>query len=294
MPDPEDDPIEPAPEGASCAEHPERDALVTCPRCGSYCCIVCWQGAVRRCHACLLRDPGPPVHWAEPDRGLVSRFFATIADAVHPRASAVRFTRGTVTKAIPFLLLTFLPLALLSGVIPFTHTLGFGPRWAVMFIGTPTEAQLALDVAQAAGLGLLVAAARLGVLGACFAALVSAQGKKIESQPAWQVMLYRAWLVPCSGASGIVLGLVIWGFPPELTDGMRVFAEVASLVPLMLLLAAMISTARQAHGVGPIMSMVIVLASFLAMYIAEHALYQLMGPLLPSSEALRQAVEAAR
>ena len=86
--------VETAPEGSTCANHPERPALVTCPRCGSYCCISCWHGAVLRCHECLLRDPMPPVPWADPERGRGAGFLRTIADAPAPTRTAAQFTRG--------------------------------------------------------------------------------------------------------------------------------------------------------------------------------------------------------
>ncbi|MBZ0120391.1 MAG: hypothetical protein K8H88_25590, partial [Sandaracinaceae bacterium] len=86
MSDRDDEPIESPPEGASCAEHPERPAAVICPRCGNYACLACWHMTVRRCHACLMRDPAaaaPPIPW-ETQSNVFARFFGTLATAVRP------------------------------------------------------------------------------------------------------------------------------------------------------------------------------------------------------------------
>jgi hypothetical protein len=245
----DDERVESAPEGSQCAVHPDRDALVTCPRCGSYCCIACWHNAVRRCHECLLRDPGIRVPWVDPERGPLSRFFGTLGDAFRPRSSAPGFARGSWRSGISFALLTYLPLAVVAGVIPYTHRLGFGPSWAVSFLGgAPTSTELALDVLRAAGLGLLVTSLKLALLALPFLHLVRAYGEPVESGPAAQALLYRGWLLPMGA---LLLGTVVWGLPLEPTEGTLIFAQVVSLVPLLLLLSSMSSAARMAAGVGP-------------------------------------------
>ena len=288
----EDEPVSAAPEGSTCAAHPERSALVTCPRCGSYCCIACWHGAVKRCHACLLRDPLPSVPWADPERGLGARLFATLGQAFSPTASAATFTRGRWQSGISFALLTALPIALLSGIIPFTHLLRFGPAGIVAMIGSPTGSDIALDVVQAAGLGLLFGAIKLAVMTIPFLSLSKAYGSPNDAQPAHQVMLYRGWLLLLGGRTGLLLGLVIWGLPADPSDTMQRVAEIISLLPLMALLWSMTSTARVA-GVGPIASMVVVLIPFVVLFLVEPLALEAIRPLLPDSEAIRQAVESA-
>jgi hypothetical protein len=280
--------VESAPEGSSCAVHPERAALVTCPRCGSYCCVACWHDAVKRCHECLLRDPGVRVPWADAERGLAPRFFGTLADAFRPRASAPGFARGSWRAGVSFALLTFLPLALVAGIIPYTHRLGFGPSFSVSFLGgAPSAAALALDVLQAAALGLFVTAVKIALLAAPFLHLVRAYGEPVESGPAAQVLLYRGWLLPLGT---LLLGVVVWGLPLEPTEGTLVVTQVVSLLPLLLLLSAMSSTARMAAGVGPIAAVVVVLVPFVLMFLVEPLVHQLLAPWLPDPQSLRDAV----
>lgn len=288
-----DDEIEGAPEGASCAEHPERTALVTCPRCGSYCCVACWQPTSQRCHRCLVLDPPEVTPWADRSRGLFPRLVATLVDAARPTASAVGFASGEWRAGISFALLTFVPLALLAGVVPLTHTLGFLPPFRVVTLGAPSEAALGLDVAQAVGLGFVVKTLELILLGLPFLSLCRAYGKPVASEPARQVLLYRAWLLPLGGPIGILLSLLVWGVPLEGSDALTAAAQVLSLAPLLVFLWAMSATAR-VQGVGPVAAMVVVLVSFLVMYFGEALLVQeLLAPLMPDSETSREALEAA-
>ncbi|MFK7988618.1 MAG: hypothetical protein AB8I08_21540 [Sandaracinaceae bacterium] len=288
--------VESAPEGAHCAVHPERSALVTCPRCGSYCCIACWQGQPARCHACLLRDPGPPVPWAERDKGFGARFFGTLAGAFQPRGRAVEFTRGEWRPSLSFAALTFLPLSMLSGIVPLTHHLGFG-SFQVTLLGSPDAAALALDVAQAVGLGLAIMLAKLGLLMAAFTSLARAFGPAratLPSEPGRQVMLYRAWLLPLAGSTGLLLSMILWGMSPEPSEAVLTLARLTSIAPLVLMLSSMLGVARQAYGIGPFASLLVVFLPFLAVFTMEPLLFGLLEPLLPSSEAMEQAVELGR
>jgi hypothetical protein len=50
----------PVPEGARCAEHPERVAKHTCVRCGNYVCVTCLAGPYQRvCRTCNERSGTP-------------------------------------------------------------------------------------------------------------------------------------------------------------------------------------------------------------------------------------------
>jgi hypothetical protein len=290
-------PIEPAPEGASCAEHPSRSAVVTCPRCGSYCCLGCWHGPSGRCQACLQREALPPVPWADPSLPWPKRFARTLGDAVSPSSSATGFLRGHWRSALGFALLTALPLALLSGVIPFTHRLGF-TRMQIAVLGEPSDAELALDVLQGMGMGLLFSVVKLLCLLVPYVSLVRAYGRPdgLRSGPATQVMLYRAWLLPVGGAHGLVLGLVLWALPLEptqsLSAGVMALLSAMSLLPLMMLLWAMTATARAA-GAGPFSSLAVVLVPFLALFFAEPMLVDALEPWLPSSAAMEEALSLA-
>lgn len=284
----DDQPIESPPEGASCAEHPERDALVTCPRCGSYCCIACWHGAVRRCHACVLREPGPPVPWEDRERGIAARFFATLADAFRPTRSAPSFLRSNWRPALWFAVLTFVPTALLAGIIPFTHTLVFGAG-QVRLVGAPTGQDIAIDVARAAGIGLLVASAKLLCLIVPYHSLTRAYASRGNPPAALASMLYRGWLVPFAE---LALGLLTWAVPGDPSQQAFAIVWAASLVPLIVLISSMLATARMASGVGPIAALVVVLVPFVVMMVFTPIGMQALAPWLPDSEAIRRVVQA--
>jgi len=280
-----DDPIEAPPEGASCGTHPEREALVTCPRCGSYCCIACWHNAVHRCHACLVRDPGPVVPWQDHERSLPARFFATLGDAFRPTRSAPTFVSASVRSGLSFAFLTFVPVALLSGIVPYTHTLGFGLSFSVATLGSPSGADIGLDIARAAGIGLLIAVAMLALLAVPYHSLSRAYGAKEQPPASLAVMLYRAWLIPLGG---LVSSILVWGLPGEPDSNVRLIIEVASMVPLLMLVSAMLSTARMASGVGPVASLVVVLVPFVLLMTVAPIGLEAIRPWLPDPELIRE------
>jgi hypothetical protein len=277
------------PEGATCAEHPERDALVTCPRCGSYCCLTCWHSAVQRCHACLLRDPGPPVPWEDGGRGLVARLGSTLADAFRPSRSAPAFARSRWTSSISFALLSFIPLALVSGVIPYTHSLVFGAG-QVQVIGNPGSAALALDVARAGLIGLVVALAKLLCIGIPYQSLSRAYASRGNRTAGLSAILYRGWLIPLAE---VVLGLLVWLLPAEPTETATMFVWIASLVPLIVLISSLLAIARMASGVGPIAALIVVLVPFVLMMVVTPIGLSALRPWLPDPEVVRQLAGSA-
>ena len=284
----EERPIESPPEGASCAEHPERDALVICPRCGSFCCIACWHGSLRRCAGCLARDPGPPVPWEDASLALPRRFAKTLTDAFRPSRSAPSFATSEWKAAFSFFLLTFLPVALLAGIIPYTHTLLFGAG-VVRLLGSPSTQMIAIDVARAAGLGLLVEGTKLLCLTVPYLSLSRAYGSGRHPHAGLSVMLYRGWLVPLTK---VLFGLLNWLLPveTELTVAALVLLCLAC-TPLVLLISSMLSGARVASGVGPIAALVVALVPFVVMILATQlGLLQVLAPWIPDPEAVRQAV----
>ena len=287
----DDDPIEGAPEGASCAEHEGAAALVTCPRCGSYCCVTCWQPTHRRCQACLLREPVEPVPWTEPDRSFVARLFWTVAAAIRPRATAAGFAHAPWRGALSFAALTLLPVAAVAGVIPFTHRLAFGNRWSVSPLRDPSGTELALDIAGAMGLGVLVGVAQLALVAGVFSLLATRRDDpRYQGGAALSAVLYRGWLLPMGGSSGLLLGLVIWGFPLNVDSTMQIFAGLASIAPLLLLTAALIATARQACGHGPLRALFVGLLPVVILLSLEPMLLTLLGPLLPEPAVIDAAM----
>lgn len=228
--------------------------------------------------------------WVDPNKGAFARFFGTLAGAFQPRARAVEFTRGDWKPSIGFALLTFVPLAMLSGVVPLTHHLLFG-NGRLTIVGEPDSTTLFIDIGQALGLGLLIMLLKLGLLMAAFTSLAGALGKSLPSEPGRQLMLYRAWLLPLAGSTGLLLSAIVWGMSAAPSEAMQTVAQLVSVAPLVLLLSGMLGVSRQAYGVGPFASLVVVFVPFLAMFTMEPLLLGLLEPFLPSSEAMQQAIE---
>lgn len=266
--------IELPPEGATCAEHPERGALAVCPRCGAYACLACWHQPIRRCHACLMRDPAaaaPPIAWEEPGRGLVSRLAGTMKSALRPISSAPAFARGDAAAPRSFVLLTFVPLALLGAIVPFTHTLLFGPTFQISTITpsggvAPDAAAIALDVAQAAGIGLLLGVAQLVALAVPYASLSRAYANGGHPPAPVRAVLYRAFLLPLAE---VLYYLVVWSAPESPPEALLVIAALLRVLPLALLFASLRAAARMASGTGPFASLAVTLVPFAAMLLVN-------------------------
>jgi len=284
-PDKEPTKLEVPPEGANCHEHPESLAIVVCPRCGHYACLSCWHDPIARCHACLMLDPlaaGEPVPFEDSALSPPMRLLKTFGAAIAPSRTAPGFVRGTVGPAFAFALLSFVPIALLAGIVPFTATLLFEPVLAWRLVGTPTDAEVATDIARAAGLGLLLWGAQALVLGTAYASLVRAYLTKGHAPAAARAVLYRIWLLPLTGGLMDLGGLV--GLSPDL-------ASILGLLPLVLLMSALIAAARMGAGVGRFSSFVVVMVPVIAMLLAQVFLVRALQPILPDSEAINRSRE---
>jgi hypothetical protein len=262
-----------APEGAHCAVHPERGAAFTCPRCGNYACPSCWHPSVERCGPCLSRDPteaAAPVPWERGDRPALLRFFATLASALRPIHTAPAFARDDVAAALRFLWLSALPLALLTGVIPYTRTLLFKGAFEVVLVGHPSGLGIALDVARAALAELALNAVRLGCLLLPFASLVRAYSHPQRMNAALRVMFYRFWLLP---ATLLLFYLAIGALPAPRNAAalppVWAVVQVARQLGAVLLMLAMGATARLACGLGLVMSVVVVIVPFLLLGLVD-------------------------
>lgn len=259
-----------APEGAHCAQHPEREAEFTCPRCGSYACESCFQLRSARCAQCLSRDPTestPPIPWERPDLPALARFFATLGTAFSPVRSAPAFAREDVGTALRFMLLSAFPLALLAGVIPHTRTLFFAGNFSIRVLGHPSAAEIALDVVRAAAVEALLTLLQLGALVLPFASLVRAYSVPPRVHAAVRAIYYRIWLLP---AAVLASYLLRFGLPaPDPTTMLEslpfgwIVASYLPLIACMLVMMSMTSTARFACRLGPGMSAVVVLVPVL-------------------------------
>jgi hypothetical protein len=237
-----------------------------------------------------MRDPaaaGDPVAWEDDRRSLPARFFLTLGAALAPSRSAPGFARGEIGPALVFALLSFVPVALASGIIPYTATLLFEPPFAFRTIGTPSDAEIVADVARAAGLGLFVWTAQALVLGTAYASLVRAYLSKGHPAAAPRAVLYRAWLLPSTMLWMSVAGLVTR--EPQVAATL----ELLGVLPLVLLVAAMIATARMGGGVGRFTSFVVVLVPVVVMLFAQAFIARALAPLLPDPALLEAAARAA-
>jgi hypothetical protein len=279
----EDPPIESPPEGSSCAEHSDRPALVICPRCGSFACLSCWHGALKRCHACVVRQPPPPVPWEDPSRNLISRFFGTLGDAGSPVLTAPSFRKDGTGRALVFFLLTFVPLASLAGIVPYTARLLFGPALTIQLVGEPTDAEIAMDVARAAGVGLAVSIAQWLALAVPFASLSNAFAEKGHPDAPMRAMLYRGWLLALFFVAQYVLPIVL----PE-SAGLF-FGTVLSLVPFVLLLGAMRATTRMGSGVGALTALLTIGVPFALMIGSTFFLERGVRAVVPELDRIEEA-----
>lgn len=277
-----------APEGATCGEHPERPAHFTCPRCGSYACVFCWHPAVDRCNACLARDPteaAPPVPWEEEGAGLVDAYLRTLGAAFHPVRTAPAFARDAVGPAWRFLWLTAVPLTLLAGIIPHTRTLEFGDGFGIRLIGHPDGAAIAFDVVRALAVQAAHFVVELAAIALPYTSLVRAYAHPKRRDAALRAVLYRAWLMP---AAVLVYYIGVWGLPAP-QDGVAppgfnllVLFRVGLPVFLMVTMGA---TARLACGLGPFMSIIVVVVPFILSVFVDGIAVRGIEAVLPPLEA---------
>lgn len=282
-----------APEGANCAEHPGRPALFTCPRCGSYACVVCFHTAVDRCQRCLARDPteaAPPLPWERREEPLFRRFARTLGSAFAPVRTAPAFAHAGVRAPLRFMLLSVVPLALLAGVIPHTRTLLFEGGFKVRVIGTPMPGQLeiALDVARAMGLQLLLTAVECLCVALPFVSLCRAYAPQ-RTHAAVRSMYYRLWLLPAFSLLFFLVPLAlpapIEGVQPFWASMFALTAFAFSALLRVLLFVTMNSTARLACGLGPWLSIVVVLVPAGVWMAAKPFVDEAAVRLLPAIDA---------
>jgi hypothetical protein len=270
-----------APEGAVCAEHQDRPASFTCPRCGNYACMFCWHSVSQRCDACLKRDPAaaaPPLPWETLEGSPLTRFVRTLGSAFRPVQSAPAFARPALRPAIVFFVLSAVPLAALAGVIPNTKTLMFGSALAVTLQGQPTEVQIVLDVAIAMLLQLASFGLEFVALALPFTSLVRAYTPEAQRPAAWRVLMYRSWLAPCAS---LLFFLGLWILPggskPNEPTQLLSALILLQFVLNALLLVSMRATARLACGIGALLSFVVVAVPLVVCTIAQVFVARLMG-----------------
>jgi hypothetical protein len=277
-----------APEGASCAEHPERNAHFTCPRCGSFACASCWHPSVARCTRCLRRDPteaAPPIAWEQAGRSLPARYLATLASAFSPLRSAPAFAHSDVRAAQRFALLSAAPFALLAGIIPHTRTLLFKSNLQVEVLGNAGTTEIALDILRAAGVQLTITLVELLCLMLPFVSLVRAYAPG-KQHAAARVLYYRLWMRPFTW---LLLFAAVWLVPeidPKAPGAalalLTALDLLRSLIAPVLLFMAMGATARMACGLGPGVSIIVVTIPAILLFVVQGLLQLGVDRLLPA------------
>ena len=273
-----------APEGATCELHPERPALIRCPQCSGDACIACWHYSIDRCERCLRADPAAaaePIPW-ETTGPLARRVLGTLFAALRPTRTAPSFAQSDTSRAWLFALGATVPLLMLRGVIPLTHTIRFGPYFAVTPIGQPTAGEIGLDILQAMTLSLGMGLIALSVGGFAYVNLSKAYGDERAVSSALRFLLYRSWLLPLSHSSGLSYAVAVWGFPERPTLDVQLLAVIGSTIPLLLFFVGSRATARMASAVPPLASFAVTLIPLFLLGFVETVLIELSAPWLPS------------
>jgi hypothetical protein len=273
-----------APPGAICAEHPERPATFTCPRCGNYACLFCWHPVAERCDTCLKRDPAaaaPALPWETQQGSGLQRFVRTLSTAFQPIHSAPAFARPGLRRPLLFFLLSALPLSALAGIIPKTKTLLFGSSLNVVVEGHATQGAIALDVVRAMLIGVALFGVDFAALALPYTSLVRAYAEPTRHSAALRVLLYRSWLAPFAVLFCYVL---VWALPagakPEEPSAFSQLILVVGIVLHILLLSSMRASARLACGIGALLSFVVVAVSLIVFLFVQVFEAKLLGLLL--------------
>jgi hypothetical protein len=231
-----------------------------------------------RCDTCLQRDPAaaaPALPWETQQGSALSRFFRTLAGSFRPLLTAPAFARPGGVRALRFFLLSAVPLAALSGIIPHTKTLLFGNS-AIILQGHPTTLGIALDVLRAMGIQLGAFTVEFVAVALPYVSLTRAYSPAERHAAAMRVLLYRSWLSPFAT---LFVNVASWVLPSSGgSDGFPRFFEpfaIAHMLLHLLLLSSLRATVRLACGIGPLLSYVIVIVSVIV-----WALVQLFWNLL--------------
>jgi hypothetical protein len=182
-------------------------------------------------------------------------------------------------RALRFFLLTAVPLAALSGIIPHTKTLLFGNA-AIIVQGHPTTIEIALDVLRAMGMQLGTFSVELAAIALPYVSLTRAYAPAERHAAAARVLLYRSWLSPFAT---MFINIASWILPSSGgSDGFPKFFEpfaIGHMLLNLLLLSSLRATLRLACGIGPLLSYVIVIVSVIVWALVQMFWNLLLGML---------------
>jgi len=218
------------------------------------------------------------IPWETRKKHNLRAWWLTLRSALTPIQSAAAMPSAS-NAAWSFALISWLPLAALEGILPYTRTLNFVGVFQVRTLGKVTSSIVAWDIVQAVGLSLAVATLSAVSLLLPYASLTRAYASGMAPQLPFRFMGYRLWLLPMQG---ILTALVIWALPRQDATTL-LFAEMIGVLPLLLLLSGMQATARICGGVGAFTSLAIVLIPFTVLTVVR---WVVLPPLLPPSSPL--------
>lgn len=224
-------------------------------------------------------NPKQVFPWEETSKPFLSRWATTLASAFQPLRYAPLMVGSLRTHALRFFLLSFLPLSLLEGVIPYTHTLRFGPSFQVLITGAHSNEVILMDVLQAMGLSLGLRLIFFMALTLPYISLARAYGKPERQEAALNSMLYRAWLLPLQG---LILYVLVWSSPKAPAMEFQLLMQLLSIIPIFFMLSCMRATARLACEVGPWASVAVVLVPFALWMATELLILPFLSPWIPA------------
>jgi hypothetical protein len=205
-----------------------------------------------------------PIAWEDDERPWHHKLFATLGSTFRPIDSLHAIANGPLFPALRFALLTALPFMLLWAVTPFTHTLMFGPEFALDILPSKSSLPVWLDLLRAMGIGLGLSIISLLSWALPFASLVRAfsDGSRTEdpSIAAWRTALYRTWIVPFGTTA---LYFVSWGMPRDPSPfALELTLLTFEMVPRVVILIHCHALARYfgATGLGALAVSVVPLA----------------------------------
>lgn len=187
-----------------------------------------------------------PMPWEDTSRSLVARFWGTLTNALAPVRGVPALCTGSVGPAVTFALVTALPLMLVWGIMPFTHTLLFRPPFQVAPTSAAQDMPVWFDVVKAMGIGFVISLAAQLSWALPFMSLLRAFAdarlpQAVVSIVSKRFVLYRAWLVPFGW---LAFQLVGWATPEGTAEPVLMLALVFfRFVPHVLVLLGAQATA---------------------------------------------------
>jgi hypothetical protein len=184
---------------------------------------ACYTGAVPYIEPEDFRPEQPlrpkvagPMGWEDEALPWFTRLYRTLEATFAPLETLHAAANGEIVPALRFMLLSALPWMLLWAIIPFTHTLTFGPSFRIAVAPAAGGMPIELDVVRAMAIGLVYSSVTQLSWSVPFVSLLKgfADGSRTEDpkRAGWRTALYRMWVLPCGMTLFFLLTI---GLPPE-------------------------------------------------------------------------------